>query len=103
MTWAESKVKLVTVVEGDPKAPFSIATTPRCRGGRNSFPWIAPLYFWYVTYIADCISHWTNTIGKGMNPIILPLAMGKIVGQTRFFSLGEATNLGEGKLWIQTC
>ena len=38
------KVKLVTVVEGDPKAPFSITTTPRCRGGRYSFPWIAPLY-----------------------------------------------------------
>ena len=37
-------VKLVTVVEGDPKAPFSIATTPTCRGGRYSFPWIAPLY-----------------------------------------------------------
>ena len=25
------KVKLATVVEGDQKAPFSIATTPRCR------------------------------------------------------------------------
>ena len=32
------KVKLATIVEGDPKAPFSIATTPRCRGGRYSFP-----------------------------------------------------------------
>ena len=30
------KVKLATIVEGDPKAPFSIATTPRCRGGRYS-------------------------------------------------------------------
>ena len=29
---------------GDQKAPFSIATTPRCKGGRYSFPWIAPLY-----------------------------------------------------------
>ena len=28
-----SKVKLATVVEGDPKAPFSIATTARCREG----------------------------------------------------------------------
>ena len=38
-----SKVKLATIVEGNPKAPFSIATTPRCRGGRYSFPgW---LYF----------------------------------------------------------
>ena len=34
------KVKLATIVEGDPKAPFSIATTPR----RYSFSWIAPLY-----------------------------------------------------------
>ena len=25
------------------------------------------------------------------------------IGQTRFFSLGEVTSLGEGKLWIQTC
>ena len=24
-----------------------------------------------------CISHSTNTLGKGMNPIILPPAMGK--------------------------
>ena len=31
--------KLATIVEGDPKAPFSIATTPRCSGGRYSFPW----------------------------------------------------------------
>ena len=39
-----SKVKLVTLVEGDPKSPFSIATTPRCRGEGYSFPWIDPLY-----------------------------------------------------------
>ena len=36
--------KLVTVVEGDHKATFSIAITPRCRRGCYSFPWIAPLY-----------------------------------------------------------
>ena len=39
---------------GDQKAPFSIATTPTCRGGRYSLPWIAPLYPWYVPYIAEC-------------------------------------------------
>ena len=38
-----TKVKLATLVEGKPKAPFSIATTPKCREGRNSIPWIAPL------------------------------------------------------------
>ena len=26
---------------------------------------------------ANCISHSTNTLGKGMNKIILPSAMGK--------------------------
>ena len=34
---------LATEVEGDQTAPFSIATTPKCREGRYSFPWIAPL------------------------------------------------------------
>ena len=29
---------LATLVEGDPKAPFSKATTSRCRGGGYSFP-----------------------------------------------------------------
>ena len=32
------KIKLVTLVEGDQNAPFSIGTTPRCSGGRYSFP-----------------------------------------------------------------
>ena len=35
---------LATVVEGDPNAFFSIATSPRCRRGRYSFPWIALFY-----------------------------------------------------------
>ena len=29
---------MATVVEGDPKAFFSIATSPRCEGERDSFP-----------------------------------------------------------------
>ena len=45
---------LATIVDGDPKALFSIATTSRSRGGRHSFPWITPLYPWYVPYIAQC-------------------------------------------------
>ena len=31
------KVKMATIVEGDPKAVFSIAALPRCREGRYSF------------------------------------------------------------------
>ena len=45
--------KLATVVEGYQKAPFPIATTPKRRWGHNSFPLIAPLYPWYVPYIAE--------------------------------------------------
>ena len=33
---------LVTLVEGDPKAHFSIATSLRCGGRHYSIPWIAP-------------------------------------------------------------
>ena len=54
------KVKLVTIFEGDPKAPFSIATALKCRGGCYSFPWIALLYPWYVPYIADVV-YWPMT------------------------------------------
>ena len=31
-------VKLAILVEGNPKSPFSIATTPWCSGGRYSIP-----------------------------------------------------------------
>ena len=41
---------LISKVEGNSNAPFSIATTPRCRESHNSFPWIAPLYPWYVLF-----------------------------------------------------
>ena len=33
-----------TVIEGDSKAPFSVAFSLKSRGGRNSIPWINPLY-----------------------------------------------------------
>ncbi len=38
-----------TIVEGNPKAPFSIATTPMCRGRRYSFPGL--LYFTLDPYL----------------------------------------------------
>ena len=46
-------LKLMTVVEGDPKATFLIATTPRCRGGYYSFPRIDPFYpCWYLIMLS---------------------------------------------------
>ena len=44
-----SKVKLATLTEGDPKVPFSIATTPRCREGATPFPEL--LHFTLDTYL----------------------------------------------------
>ena len=35
---------MLAIVNGDLKAPFSIATTLRCKKGHYSSPWIAPLY-----------------------------------------------------------
>ena len=40
---------LVTIVEGNPKAPFSMTTTPMCRGRRYSFPGL--LYFTLDPYL----------------------------------------------------
>ena len=67
------KVKLATIVEGDQKALFSIAATLRCRGGCYSFPWIPPLYPWYIPYIAEYCKEVSSTIFKvwcdlGLNP-----------------------------------
>ena len=56
---------MATVVEGDPKAPFSVATTPRCRGGHYSFPRITPFY----PYNAECCNLRSSLIRCGTRPI----------------------------------
>ena len=43
---------LAALVEDDPKAPFSVATTPGHRGRRYSNLWIVPLYPWSLPYNA---------------------------------------------------
>ena len=40
---------MATLFEGDPKGPFSIATTPRCRGGNYFFPGL--LHFTLDAYL----------------------------------------------------
>ena len=47
------KLNLPIVIEGDSKAPFSIATTPMCMCERHSFRGIAPPYPWYVLYNSE--------------------------------------------------
>ena len=48
--------KLATIVEGDPKAPFSLATKAKCRGERYSFPWIDLLYPWSLPCLCWVLS-----------------------------------------------
>ena len=47
---------------------------------------------------AVCASRSSYIFRKGMNPIIPPPVMGKIVGHTGLFNLGMATGLWEEKL-----
>ena len=47
---------------GDWKAPFSLATTPRCRGWYYSIPWIAPLYSWSIPCNGKLSKVASNTI-----------------------------------------
>ena len=44
------------------KVKFSLATTPRYRGGRNSFPWITPFYPWSLPYNAECLVRWCQVL-----------------------------------------
>ena len=84
------KVKLATEVKGYPRAPFSIATTPRCRGGCYSIPWIAPLHPWSLPYNAECSPRQHRVplfkslvwVDLGLNPSLLDH------WQT-FYSLGQ--------------
>ena len=56
--------KLATVVKANQKVPFSIATTPRCREGCYSFPWIAPLPLIHTLYCWVLSKEVSITISK---------------------------------------
>ena len=63
------KVKLATWVKGDQKAPFSIATKLRCRGGCYSIPWTAPLYPLMLKVKQGSIIFWVyGTTQPGIEP-----------------------------------
>ena len=50
-------VSWLTVIEGDSKAPFSIATRPWYKGGRYFFLWIGPLTL-YTYLIMLSVKQW---------------------------------------------
>ena len=53
-TWEKKVSKVGNNSQGWPEGSFTIATTPRCREGHYSFPWIALLYLWSLPYNAEC-------------------------------------------------
>ena len=61
-----------TVVECDPKAPFSITSTPRYRERRYSFPWTTPITL--APYLMILSSHQISFfqslvwLDRGLNP-----------------------------------
>ena len=65
-------IKLATLVEGDPKVSFSIATKSWRRGGRYSIPRIAPLYPWSLSKAASSgIFESLVWLDLGLNPDLL--------------------------------
>ena len=46
---------LPTKVESDQKAPFSIATTPRCRGGATPFPGYVHIVYDNFLHVCWCM------------------------------------------------
>ena len=48
------KVKLATLVEGDSKAPFSIATKTSCSGGHYSIPLLPNFSLYPYLHTAEC-------------------------------------------------
>ena len=79
---------------------ISMRRCPWCNGYRHRI-WTRRSEFNSWTRLI-AFSHSTNTLGK----VWIQLFSLQLWVNSRadwFFSLGEATSLGEGKLWIQTC
>ena len=94
------KVKLATLVEGDPKAPFLIATTPRCRRRAlfhsldcSTLPLILTLKCWVLSKAASStIFESLVWLDLGLNPglpdhwrTLYSLANGPVISRIVFF------------------
>ena len=71
MTWPED-LTLVSLTSGELLTQWWVEWFANGSRERGSVP-----YQVITKDETDCISHSTNTLGEGMNPIILPPAMGK--------------------------
>ena len=73
-----------TVVEGDQKAPFSIATTPRCGGGRYSLPLIAP-----ETRVQSQVESYQRLKKRYLIPPCLTLSIIRYVSRVKWNNPGK--------------
>ena len=72
LTTDEEQPESTNVIRSIPLT-FTFITGSTSNGyRRRNWTWRHEFKSW-----TECISHCTNTLGKGMNPIILPPAMGK--------------------------
>ena len=98
----EPKIHVICYITLEPhhQMQFSVILCAWCNGYRRR-KWTRRLEF----------KSWTRLIAFHivLNPWeryesnYSPSSYGSIVGQTVFFSHGEVTSLGEGKLWVQNC
>ena len=112
---------MAILFEDHPKAPFSIATIPRCRGGRYSFPGIAPLYPWSSssscrassTDIPDLSRHFSLSFiasGKssGLHPVsshscCMYVLDGRPAFARPYVGVHRSTSLMSSSLLLQQC
>ena len=87
------------MVETDPKALFSWAAIPKCKGERYSFPWIAPIFPWKLLLLLD--PYWKLLLLLDPYLIILSVQQGGIMNfgiEVGFLSRKKSLqNLGSTK------
>ena len=81
--------KCTTLIEGDPKAPFSIATTERCKGERYTILWIAPFCPWSLPYNAVLSKAASTTIFESLVWLDLGIKPSLPDHWWTFYSLGQ--------------
>ena len=75
--WQTFSMKIPYVLEGDSNYIKLLKARGGARGVMLSSHEMDMATWVKILDETDCISHSTNTLGKGMNPIFLPPAMSK--------------------------
>ena len=88
---------MVTLVEGDPKTPFSIATTLRCRGGRYSITLDPYLIMLSVKPGGIKYQFWVFVMTR---PGIEPRSLRLVANTLLFRRMARFCNVNDLLIWI---